>query len=337
MPKEVLLYGPIYSETSALFINAVNEVEGEELVVRINCEGGSPEYGWGMINKFKEFAGKKSVMVDGQAYSMGTYFLAYAEKGSVTGTDVSQYLIHRAAYSQWFEQSPEYFTDAIKQNLVQINKSLQAALEARIDVEAFENLKQVKDKNIKFKDIFSLESRIDVFLNAADAKKIGLIDKVIKLTPQKAAEMNAYSERVAAKFIVSPTAEIENTSTQNQKPKNKMTIDQLKAEHPDLFAQVVALGVSQEKDRVEACLAFIDVDAAGVKAAIESGKPLSQKQMAELSLKAVSKNTLEALKGENAGAVKTSEEAIAEKSAKEKEITDAENDIRAELGLKIKQ
>lgn len=335
MPKEVLLYGPIYTETSVAFINSINEANGDELVVRINCEGGSPEYGWGMINKFKEYEGSKSVMVDGQAYSMGTYFLAYAEKGSVTGTDVSQYLIHRAAYSQWFEQSPEYFTDAIKQNLVQINKSLQTALEARIDVDAFENLKQVKDKNIKFKDIFALESRIDVFLSAADAKKIGLIDKVIKLTPQKAAEISAFSERAAAKYISSPKAETQPPIVQTQKP-NKMTIEQLKAEHPALFAEVVALGVAKEKDRVEACLAFIEVDAAGVKAAIEAGKDLSLKQMAEFSLKAISKSNLAGLAAENAGATKTGEVEGKEKTAKEKELAAFESAVAAELGLNKK-
>jgi hypothetical protein len=112
-----------------------------------------------------------------------------------------------------------------------------------------------------------------------------------------------------------------------------MTIEQLKAEHPALFAEVLALGIAKEKDRVEACLAFIEVDAAGVKAAIESGKDLSQKQMADFALKAVSAGTLKAIEAGNANPVKTDETASKEKSEKEKELSAFEDSLRAELGL----
>ena len=68
--KEILLYGQIYSSTAEAFINACNEVGEEGVSVRINGDGGSPEYGWGMIDKYSEIKSKKLIKVDGKAHSM---------------------------------------------------------------------------------------------------------------------------------------------------------------------------------------------------------------------------------------------------------------------------
>jgi hypothetical protein len=126
-----------------------------------------------------------------------------------------------------------------------------------------------------------------------------------------------------------------------------MNLEKLKAEHPAIYAEAVAIGVKQgiaeEKDRVEACLVFNEVDPAGVKAAIEAGKPLSQKQMADFSLKALSKNQLKALAGENADPSEEEEEGVEGEGAegkgkeekKQKEEAEAfKKGLYAHLGLK---
>lgn len=176
--------------------------------------------------------------------------------------------------------------------------------------------------------LFNPDQRVDLFLTAKEAKAIGLVDKINKIEPN---EIEAFKQ-LAAMFTPATATQTQPPIVKTQKP-NKMTIEQLKAEHPALFAEVVALGVAKEKDRVEACLAFIEVDAAGVKAAIEAGKDLSQKQMAEFSLKAINKTNLAGLSAENAGATKTEEVDGKEKTEKEKELSAFEAEVRAELGL----
>lgn len=63
---------------------------------------------------------------------------------------------------------------------------------------------------------------------------------------------------------------------------------ELQAKHPELFAEIVGLGVAQERDRVGAWAVFADVDVKAVKEGITSGEPLSQTAMAEFSLKKLS-------------------------------------------------
>jgi len=73
MAKEVLLYGEMYSWSARDFISAVEDAKGSDLSVRVNSMGGDVDYGYGMIAKFKEFEGKKSVKVDGSAASMAAF------------------------------------------------------------------------------------------------------------------------------------------------------------------------------------------------------------------------------------------------------------------------
>lgn len=74
---------------------------------------------------------------------------------------------------------------------------------------------------------------------------------------------------------------------------NIMTLDELKAKHPELYAEAIdkgeKQGIAKEKDRVKSCLVFAEIDLVGVKAAIESGEALTATAMAEFMLKTASK------------------------------------------------
>lgn len=291
MPKEILLYSGINEYSSTEFINSVNELEPtDELVVRVNTKGGNPEYGWGMVAKFAEFKGKKSIKVDGQAHSMGLMFLAYADNIEVL--DVAEGVLHRAAYPDWFESS-DYFTEALKGNLERINSSLMTAFKNKVDVAKFEEL-----KGVKLKQVFSMDDRIDVFLTAQDMKKIGLVDKINKITPKKAASLVAIGNQ--DKSIVNLAAEYIPEATQDikDKPKNnkQMTIEDLKANHVEVYNKVFNLGseagIAERNDTVNAWLTFNDVDAKAVSEGIKSGDKLSQAKSMELMRKEFSKDAL---------------------------------------------
>lgn len=273
MPKEVLLYGQIYSQSSIDFINGVNDTdEGDDLTIRINTDGGDVLYGWGMVAKFNEFKGSKKIKVDGSAYSMGAFFLLYTPKENIEALDVSDILFHRAAYPSWYES--DYMTDSEKTVLSAINSSLEKAFRAKIDVPKFEAI-----TGVTVKSMFSMDSRIDVNLTAKQAKQIGLIGSIVTITPTKKAEINATYQRIAAQYSGG------NKPNTNTNPK-KMTKEDFQREHPEAYAAIKQEGIVQERDRVGAWNAYAKIDADAVQAGIKSGEAMTMTVQAELNIKA---------------------------------------------------
>jgi len=317
MAKEVLLYGDVTEDMAKDFVKEViaisSQGESESLLVRINTNGGSPTDMQAMIGKLSEYEGNIDAIVDGKAYSAGSFMLPYI-KGKRIAYDTSQFLLHRAAYSSWFEKS-EYMTAAMWENLNNINKDGRKALEAVIDVEKLEKI-----KGVTLDQIFDNDNRVDVFLTAKEAKQIGLITEVRKITPE------AYNDivgKMAAKML--PGFHITQDNEQkacsgNQNQSIKMTLDELKSKHPDVYAQAISAGVSQERDRVGAWMAFVDVDSECVAKGIKEGGVLSQTMTAELARKAFSKEALEGLKNEAPETPSTQASNEPEKDTKEAEI-----------------
>lgn len=305
MPKEILIYGSIHQFSAADFINSINELESsDDLAVRVNTGGGSPEYGFGMVAKIGEFEGNKSIKIDGKAFSWGAFSCLYVPAENIEALDVSEFMFHRAAYPSWFEKDAEFFTDEIKSNLLRMNKNLEKAMRNRIDVSKFEEI-----TGTKIKDLFSMESRIDVFITAQDAKKIGLISKINKITPTKKAEIDSEMVSIAAKYETviekqKPKPEVKKNIKDKPKTIKKMTIEDLRANHPEVYNKVFNLGseagIATETDRVGAWLTFVDVDAETVSKGIKDGEQLSNTAMAELSRKQFSKEVIADVKADNA-------------------------------------
>lgn len=323
MAKEVLLYGQIDACSSTDFINIFNESteETDEIIVRVNTPGGIPEYGFGLVSKFSEYTGKKKVKVDGKAHSMGLFFCVYAAKENVEALDVSEFLLHRAAYPDWVERDSEFFNEAVRSNLERINKSLRTAFENRVDVALFEQL-----TNCKIKDVFSMDSRIDVFFNAQVAKKVGLISKINAITPQKVAEVNSLLSAMSKTTYEMAALTIDMPKTVEEQPiisqnsnQDKMNKEELKAKHPELYKDIVEEGKKAERDRVGSIMVFNHLDPAACKKAIESGEFLTETQKSEFLLKAMSPESLEKLRKEAAKPAATAAEEL-ETTAEEKEV-----------------
>jgi len=98
-----------------------------------------------------------------------------------------------------------------------------------------------------------------------------------------------------------------------------MTIEELKADHPELYSAIFAKGVTEgtktgeatgvanEKDRIGAWMKFVDIDAKAVAVGIESGEALSQTATADFSRKALSKEQLDNIESKNAEEIETEE------------------------------
>lgn len=321
--KEIYLYGGIYSWTAQAVMTAMEQYKNDDIKIRVNSAGGEPEAGWGMVAKFSEHKGKKLIVVDGKAQSTAAFMLAYADEAE--SLDVSQFLLHRAAYPSWVESNKNYMTDAMWNELNAVNSKLRTALEGKIDVKKFETI-----TGVTLDQMFSNDTRIDVPFTAEQALEIGLISSIKKITPEKKAEIEAFEYKIAAEALgLQKAAEnIDNPKTVN------MTIDKLKAEHPSLFADVVKLGADQERDRVGSWMAFVDVDAKAVAEGIKEGKTLNATAMAELTRKALSAQSLKSLEEEAPNAVVTKEAETKEKTEKEAKVAAFEAEIDKHFNLK---
>lgn len=321
MAKELYLYSPIYDFVAQEFIEQMEAAKAEDVEVRVNTPGGSVFAGWGMIAKMGEHKGEVKMKVDGLAASMGCYMLLFADK--VEALDVSNFMLHRADGPTSTQEDKDF--------LDMVNSQLRAKLESKIDSK---KLKQIKGVTIK--SLFEDEDAPDLFFTAQEAKQIGLIDKITKVNPT---ELKAFNKRMYAIAAVHTPTSIRKPSKTKPMAKVKMNSKLMQEKYPKSCAKLIADAIKAERDRVEACLVFVEIDAKAVKKAIESGKAMSHKQMAEFALKAKSPDALTKIEGEAATIVTT-----VVKDGEGKELTVAQKDlaefegiVRSSVGLKTKK
>jgi len=343
MAKDVLIYGGIFSFSAAEFISAVDNLEdGEPLSVRINTPGGDPQASFGMMSKIQEFEGEKIVRVDGQAYSAGFFMCCFADK--VEALDVSRFMVHRAAFPEWFERSETLFTDELRAELDAINKLLMDAMKKSIDVKKFES---ITGRTIK--EIFSMDSRVDVFLTAKEAKQIGLVKTIRKITPAARKQIAAWNETpsIAAVHYDDDTFDSNASSDENEKlNKNKvMTIEDFKKANPEAFkamqSEAHAQGVKAEKERVATWMEHVEADASMVKAGIESGDELDREKLTALIRKSVAAEAVANLEKEGketvaAGKTEPVEESKDDQADADKAMAEFEAKIDGHLGIEKK-
>lgn len=349
MPKDLLLYGYIYAESAMDFFKRIDEIseeEGEEtpeINFRINTAGGEVPYLFGMLNKIGEM-GIKEAIVDGMAYSCGAYACCLVE--TVKCVEGSTFLIHRA--SMWTEKYPEYFSDADKKILDETNKHLRKILKAKVDVSKFEKIAKHT-----IEEIFSMDGIIDVVLSAKQAVDVGLVSEVVKITASRKKEIAALVEtqqdhkfKIAAMKILSKASDEDDNEDEDQ-PKHKkekskaMTIEKIKAEHPELYNQIKAdghkEGVAAERDRASSYLAYSDIDAKKAIEGAKSDKPMSEAIRSEFQVLALSTDRLKKITSDSTTTKVVTEEApilTESETAKKKELADAQAKINAALGKK---
>ncbi len=350
--KDILLFGTIWQYSALFFFDQVKEATEDnaeaQMVLRVNTEGGSPEYGMSVIEKVQEMSDQFLIKGGAMLHSMGLFLFAYVPKDKTECIDTTVGVLHRAAYPDYIEKSSTFPESIFSEALAKMNKKLEQAFRNRVDVKALEALPQFVDKNITLKDIFDLTKRTEVLLSANDMKAIGLVGKINRITPMKSeelkAQMAAFNKcrepedfRMAAQTV---RMAAQNPTIQTQQNNTIMTLADLKKDHPSIYALAKAEGVAEgitagtatEKDRIEAAMVFSHVDPKMVAEIVASGKPMTMKQQAELLLKAQNPAILAAIAAGSppaieAGAVKTAEQLKAE------ELKVEEAKLRADLGL----
>lgn len=329
--KEILLYGAIYDWSVEDFINQMEAAKNQDVVVRVNSPGGDVMSGWGLIAKFQEHTKGKKIKVDGQASSMAFIALLFADSASALST--SRFVAHRAGYASWIEKDKNLMTQDMWDRLNATNAHFRAAMETKLDIAKFEKI-----AGITLDEFFSNDTRIDVTLNAQQAKEIGLINEIVPLTANLKAEIesyNSYSMGMAAfrdglssEKPALPQASATPPTTQN-KSNMSLTLETLKAEHAPLVKAII----EEERARVAAWMEWSDTDPKAVAEAIKGDKTLTMADISTFSKKMASANGLQALRTEAADPAPTPETPVVAPTVENKELTAFAAEVDKMLGL----
>ena len=311
MKKQILLYNNINPDTAANFINELEANKDNELVCRVNCPGGDPYSTYGMIAVADSIPNLK-YHADGQANSCAFYLLAKAAiKGTSECLNFTTFIAHRA--STWMEKYPDMMTPEIKSQLADINGDLRSIIENNLP--EFENV-----TGVTLDKVFSMEGKkLDVRINAKQAKKMGLVSKVNNINPKLKTEIVAWSNQYGIAAFAD-NSEININSNSNIDTMEITTLSEFKAQYPTIYAEAKAEGIELEKNRIAGWEVWRKYDAKAVDLGIASNKEITSREISEFSAKAVAPEYLASLRAGNQN-VTTSALAInVDMTPEEKEI-----------------
>lgn len=325
--EEIYLYSEFYRYSAESFARDLDKSKGKEVKVNLYSSGGSPAAGYTILSKMQKH-GNVSLSVDGFADSMAAFMLCYAK--NVECLEITTSTFHRAAYPSWVDVD-----QTMLEELDRINAFLRKGLESRVSSEKFEAV-----TGYTIDQLFSMDGRIDVTVNAEQLKELGLVDKINKVTEEMIGAINGRLEMAASTSYtkLNPIATTKPEEKVNNSKSNSMTVEKLRSEHPEVYQAAVALGIKQEKDRAGAWLAFVDVDAEAVAKGIKGDENLSQTAMAEFSRKALSAESLKKLGEDSPKGIATDEQEgqMTAEQKKEAEIQAHTDKVLADLGISKK-
>lgn len=320
--KPLLLYAPLWDFVAESFVDKMNDIpQDQDIDIWMNCPGGRVFAGWSIIGPIEKRTGKKNLSIFGHSMSMAVYFALYCDH--VEALEVSQFMLHRA---HGYVDNPDD-----QKLLDNINKDLRKQMESRLNMDVFE-----KVCGCTLDDIFNSEERRDIMLTAKDAKKIGLIDKIIKLSKP---EMESYAEKFVAFADFSQRSEnnsqrseadVEINSNHSSKKLKKMTIQEFKSQNPEGYQEIFELGKKAGKKaeavRTKSWIAYIDIDKENVISSIKEEKEFTPDVMAEMSVKMASKSTAANIQADSAGDISTDKPE--DKTAEQKEAETFEANVK---------
>lgn len=238
---------------------ALNEANGEDVRVEISSPGGFVMPGLEIFNLIRNYTGATEMRLVGQAASMGSYLALAGDKTVVE--DNAVFMIHNVRglsmgdhndlrkSADTFERLSSLLAKAY---VAKTGKSLED-IRAMMDEETFLFGDEIVEQGFADEVV---ESTTDTDKETALAIAQEAIADCVK-TMKDSEKVKDDMEKVAAMLGSAPTAPKKTQPLPMAEKKTEvrtMDLAQLKAEHPAVFAEAVAVGVAQELDRVSAHL-----------------------------------------------------------------------------------
>jgi ATP-dependent Clp protease protease subunit len=311
--------------TSAYISDLMSRISGD-VNIEIDSPGGFLSDGISIANALRDYdKGKISVRVVGQASSMAAYIMLFGDTLSFAPNAIV------CLHNPWNICIGDY--KAMEENADILKRF--AALYAKRFVEKgiFEEkeIREIMDAETWFIGADELAKLGTVEKSDADKpddpvtdedKETAVILAKERIKTCKTDLQAKYSddlEKVAALLQQAPAAPRaletsvqktagNSTTVQKEKGEKIMDLNEIKTQHPDIFAEIVKTGAESEKSRVNALMTFIDVDKDTVVKAIAEGKSIHDDEiLAKLTMAKINQNTIKAMEGDNADPVNPGE------------------------------
>lgn len=217
MEKPLLLYGYIDNYSAEKYSLELFDIpDNQDSETWINSGGGSVFDGYAMltalaVRKKKNPETKNNALITGDASSMAFNMLLFMDY--VEAVEVANITIHRADTWVYSEEQQNWLNDK--------NKQLRKKLESKVDADLF---KEVTGTTID--EIFDPENRINLTITAQQAKKLGIVQKIINLETSKKLE-SKYSNELAAFYNKNESKPLKTSEmAENKTPEFKLTAEE---------------------------------------------------------------------------------------------------------------
>lgn len=156
------------------------------------------------------------------------------------------------------------------------------------------------EKNIDFREALNNDNYKLLVDNMLDPMNERALSRVLENRPQLEGTnwdtgISIFAKDGIGSYVDGVKSFNELVEELNLKINYSMTSEQLKQEHPSVYASIVGVGVAQERERVGSWLAHHETDSKIVLDGIESGAEIGAATREKLLVKATSKNRFEQL------------------------------------------
>lgn len=255
-----------YTTTDDVLKNLI-DAKGDDVEVHINCYGGSVYDGYEIYTALRDYKGNVLIKIVGIAASAAS-FIAMARECIMS--PLSEMMMHNASTGA---QGPHQVMDATSKQLQVTDGTIAKAyaiksgkseeeIRALMEDETWLNAEQAKElgliDGIMFEGETNPKNIVPVLYNSLPIPSLKAIEEL-----EKCGSIEEFKKKLAMnaeelKKNVSKTQSIVvNTIVDNKfKGENVMTLENFKAEHPDLYNQVIEegknQGISNERSRIKA-------------------------------------------------------------------------------------
>lgn len=285
---------------------ALNEANGEDVRVEISSPGGFVMPGLEIFNLIRNYNGNTETRLTGQAASMASYIALAGDK--LVAEDNAVFMIHNVRGLSMGDHNDLRKSADIFERLSNL---LAKAYVAKTGKSTEDIRVMMDEETFLFGDEIAEEGFADEIITTDNDK-----DKETALaiaeesfndclkTMKESEKVKDDMEKAAAVLSDPPPAPKKKQPlpmAENKTEVSIMDLGKLKAEHPAVFAEAVAVGVAQELDRVSAHLIMGESsgDMATAIAAVTDGSKMTATLNAKYMAAGMKKTELAARTGEN--------------------------------------
>lgn len=333
MATKLKINGVIGYEISSKDFNAELDKCTGDVDIEINSPGGYVYDGISIFNAIKNYdKGNTKCIVSGESCSMSSIIMLAGNKLEIEAN--SSVMIHNPSNFAWGDyQVMRDNADTLEKTAIMMAKIYESKTDyTRDEIQALMDKQTYfigSDELKAWGTVIGEQNQDDEDIEArAKTSFMAMCDKL------KSQNIDAENFK-ALKMLV-------NTTKSENKPANKvvknpqgkekiMDLKELKQDHPDVYAQALALGAQNERERVEAHLEFMDVAPETAVKAIKEGIGFTQSITAKYLRAGINKGEITSMENGNQDPGKPPIPPAAEKTDKEKAEEEKEKGIRAEM------